>query len=244
LAVPESIGQSHGKSRNHTIAKSHHSAGRILWKLLVVLTLVITLAVVYLLREPLMTEAARLFIVDEALQPADAIVVLGDDNYPGDRARRAAELYQGRWAPKVVVSGRYLRPYANVAELMKRDVMESGVGEGAVVPLAHFAANTREEAYAVRNLIREERWRRVIVVTSNYHTRRSRYIFRRALDHDVEVRVAAAGDRDFMPAGWWNSRAGVRIFFRELMAWPVAVWEMWDPEEPPAGASRPAQAAP
>jgi uncharacterized SAM-binding protein YcdF (DUF218 family) len=209
-----------------------------------VLTLLLTLGVVYLLREPLMTEAARLFIVDEALQPADAILVLGDDNYTGDRARRAAELYNGRWAPKVVVSGRYLRPYANVAELMKRDAMQSGVAEGAVIPVAHFAANTRQEAFALRKLIREQRWRRVIVVTSNYHTRRTRYIFRRAMDKDVEVRVAAAADRDFNPAAWWQARAGTRIFFRELFAWPVAVWEMWDSQEPPAGAPAPSEAVP
>jgi vancomycin permeability regulator SanA len=206
--------------------------GGILLKLLALLLLLALAGAVYLLRRPLLRAAGEWFIVDELPQPYDAIVVLGDDNYPADRATRAAELYKERWAPRVIASGHYLRPYASVADLERRDLMERGVPAEAIVPFANFAANTREEAYAVRGLLRQKGWRRVLVVTSNYHTRRARYIYRRVLDPGMEGRVMAARDSGFDPGAWWESRFGLKVFFRECAAMLVTFVEMR--RKPPA----------
>lgn len=234
------------QSPNHSITKSPNSRGGILWKSLVVISLLLVLGTAYLLRKPLLTETAHLlFIVDEKLAPADAILILGDDNYFGDRARHAAKLYRERWAPRVIASGRYIRPYATVAELMRRDAAQHGVPNEHVIVLAHSAANTREEAGVLRRLIREQRWRRVIVVTSNYHTRRSRYICRRAFDPETELLVSAAADSGFDPAAWWQSRGSIKIFLREFFAWPVALWEMTgDQKDAPTPAPSTAPAVP
>jgi uncharacterized SAM-binding protein YcdF (DUF218 family) len=206
--------------------RSTPERGGILWKLLFLILLLLVAGVIYQLRGPLLTETARLLIVDEKLQPADAIIVLGDDNYPGDRARHAARLYRERWAPRVVASGRYLRPYASVAELIRRDLLQHGVPGEHIIAAAHGAANTREEAFAMRRLAQQERWHRIVVVTSNYHTRRSRYIFSRVMPPEIRVQVSAAQDSGFDPAAWWHSRGGVKTLAREFFAWPVAVWEM------------------
>jgi len=200
--------------------------GGILLKLLALLLLLALAGVVYLLRRPLLRAAGESLIVDESPQPSDAIVLLGDDNYPADRASRAAQLYKERWAPRVIASGRYLRPYASVADLERRDLIERGVAADAVVHFANFGANTREEAYAVRGLLRQKGWRRVLAVTSNYHTRRARYIYRRVLEPEMEVRVVAARDSEFDPSAWWESRTGLKIFFRECAAMLVALVEM------------------
>ena len=219
-------------ARAPAVCRSRQGGGIIL-KLLALLMCLFVLGAIYLLRRPLLREAAGLLIINEALQPSDAIVVLGDDNYPADRAARAAELYRDRWAPRVVASGRYLRPYASIADLERRDLVERGVDAAHVVHFPHNAANTREEAFALRELIEKQRWRRVMVVTSTYHTRRARYVFRRALDPATELRVVAARDAGFNPDAWWESRSGVKIFFRELLAWPVAWWEMRNSDKPP-----------
>jgi len=200
--------------------------------LLALLLLLALAGGVYLLRQPLLRAAGEWFIVDELPQPSDAIVVLGDDNYPADRATRAAELYKERWAPRVIASGRYLRPYASLADLERRDLIERGVPAEAIVHFANSGANTREEAYAVRGLLRQKGWRRVLLVTSNYHTRRARYIYRRVLDPGMEGRMVAARDSGFDPAAWWESRSGLKIFFRECVATLVAFVEMR--RKPPA----------
>lgn len=206
-------------------AERRAQRGGIIRRVLITLFVLLTLVCLYLLRGPILRGAAHLLITQDELEPADAIVVLGDDNYAGDRAARGAELFQARWAPMVVASGRYLRPYASVADLMARDLAERGVLPGAIIPLRHRAAGTREEAVAVSELARERRWRRLIVVTSNYHTRRARYIFRDVLGADFDIRVAPAADSQFDPRAWWQSREGCKIFARETAAWLLAVWE-------------------
>lgn len=207
--------------------------GGVILKTIALVATVGVLLALFLLRAPILRTAGGWLVVEDALQPSDAIVVLGDDNYAASRATRGAELFGERWAPKVVASGRYLRPYASIAELMRKDLTDRSVPESAVVVLASNGSNTREEAIAVRELMRKNRWRRIIVVTSSYHTRRARFIYRRVLDPADEVRVAPAADPDFDPQRWWQQRSGRKFAFMEAVGLVVAWWETRGPQEPP-----------
>jgi uncharacterized SAM-binding protein YcdF (DUF218 family) len=207
-------------------ALSRRQRGGIISKLLTVLFLLALLAGIYIFRVPMLRAAGNFWVVDDGAAPADAILILGDDNFEGDRASRAAELYRARWAPRVVASGRLLRPYASVADLMRRDLTARGVPADAVILFAHHAANTREEALALRGLAMERGWRHVLVVTSNYHTRRTRYIFRRVWPATSEFRVLPAQDVAFDPGAWWHSRIGIKLFFNETVGICVAAWEL------------------
>ena len=139
----------------------------------------VLLAVIYLLRHPLMRLVGSFWVVDESPEASDAIVILGDDNYAADRAARAAELFRSGRAPRIIASGRYLRPYASIAQLEEHDLTDRGVPPSAIVRLEHHAQNTRDEAIAISRLLSTRGWKRVLLVTSNYHTRRSRYICER-----------------------------------------------------------------
>jgi uncharacterized SAM-binding protein YcdF (DUF218 family) len=165
-------------------------------------------------------------VVDDPLEHSDAIVVLGDDDYSGDRAARAAELYRQGWAPVVVASGRMLRPYAGIAELEAHDLEADGVPQSAVVQFAQRAEDTREEAIALRGLFAQRGWRNVVIVTSNYHTRRARFIFSHVLPSDVQSRVASAPDSNYDPGGWWYYRQGIKLFSSECVSYLVARWEL------------------
>jgi uncharacterized SAM-binding protein YcdF (DUF218 family) len=207
-------------------ANSRTQRGGIVSKLLVLLMTLAAVAAIYSLRRPVLRAAGHFWVVNEAPDAADAIIILGDDNYLAERASRAAELYHAGWAPRVIASGRYLRPYASIAELMEKDLRDRGVPAEAIARFPHRAANTREEAFELRGLLRQHGWHRVLVVTSNFHTRRARYIFRRALPADIGIRIVAARDSGYDADAWWESRAGVRFFFHESVAFCLAVWEM------------------
>jgi uncharacterized SAM-binding protein YcdF (DUF218 family) len=201
-------------------------AGGIVFRLLFYLFLIALLLIVYLARHPLLRLAGGFWIVDESPQTSDAIVILGDDNYNGDRAAQAAELFKAGWAPLIVASGRYLRPYAGIAELESHDLVSHGVPESAIVLFAHRADDTREECIALGQLISSRGWKRILLVTSNYHTRRSEYICERAFPQGTALRVIAAPDSEYDPQNWWKSRTGLKIFFHEAIGFPVALWEM------------------
>jgi uncharacterized SAM-binding protein YcdF (DUF218 family) len=201
--------------------------GGILVKLMVLLFFAVFCGVLYLARHPILRFIAETWIVEDPLERADALIVLSDDNFYADRATRAVELFREGKAPLIVASGRRLRPNAGISELMEHDLVERGAPKDKVLRFAHDADNTREEAEALAKLAKERRWHSAIVVTSNYHTRRARYIFRRVFPQDIEVRIASARDGDFDPQHWWEKRKSEKELTLEFAGMAVAMWELW-----------------
>jgi uncharacterized SAM-binding protein YcdF (DUF218 family) len=200
--------------------------GGILSSLISLLFLIVFCFVLYAARRPILRLAGESWVVEDPLQQSDALLLLSDDNFFADRATRASELYRQKLAPVVVASGRRLRPSAGIAELMEHDLIERGVPKERIIRFPHDADNTREEAQALRALAVEKSWHSVIVVTSNYHTRRARYIFQRVFPESVTVRVASARDGEFDPEHWWENRKSLKDFTREVAAMVVAAWEL------------------
>ena len=200
--------------------------GGIIANLVALLFLVLFCAVVYVARHPILRFTAESWIVNEPAAHADAILVLGDDNFYGDRATEAAQLFRQGVAPVVVASGRRLRPGAGMSELIEHDLIERGVPKENVLRFPHDADNTREEAVALRRLAKEKGWKSVVVVTSNYHTRRVRYIFQKVFSPGAAVSVASARDGDFDPEHWWERRKSVKEFLGELVGMVAAMWEL------------------
>ena len=120
--------------------------GGIFFRLLFLMFFFGFLALLYVARHPVMRLAGQFWVVDEPVAQADALIVLGDDNYAGDRAFHAAELYREGVARVVVASGRMLRQNVSVADIMEHDLESFGVPAAAIVKLTHRAQNTREEA--------------------------------------------------------------------------------------------------
>jgi DUF218 domain len=205
---------------------SNEQRGGIFSRLLFLIGFVILLFFLYLIRAPILREYASFFIVDDAPQHSDAIIMLGDDNFKGDRAAHAAELFKAGWAPKVVASGRALRPYAGIAELEAHDLAADGVPESDIIRFSHSASDTHEECVFIGQLVAKNNWKRVIIVTSTYHTRRSRYICERTLPPGTILRMSAAKDSEFDPDDWWRTRNGLRIVFHESVGMIDSLWEM------------------
>ena len=200
--------------------------GGVLTSLVALLFVVALCAILYFARHPILRFAAESWVVDEPLEHADALVVLSDDNFYADRATHAAQLFREGVAPTVVASGRRLRPNAGISELMEHDLVERGVPREKIVRLSHDADSTKEEAASAAKLAQEMHWKRIVVVTSNYHTRRARYIFSRVFPTAITVKVASARDGSFDPERWWEKRESIKLFAHELAGMVVAVWEV------------------
>jgi len=200
--------------------------GRIFLNLIILLFLVIFCFALYLVRHPLLRFMAESWIIEDTLDKADALIVLGDDNFYADRVTRAAQLFREGKAPLVVASGRRLRPNAGIAELMEHDLVERGVPRDKIIRFSHDGDSTLEEAQSLVRIVKERKWHSVIVVTSNFHTRRARYIFLHVFPQGMAVRVASARDGDFDPEDWWTRRESIKRLTREFAGMVVAVWEL------------------
>ena len=78
------------------------------------------------------------------------------------------------------------------------------------------ATSTREEAKAFKREFEAANVRRIILVTSNYHTRRAATLMRQYAP-EIRIIAVAAPDPAFTPGGWWKSRDGQKMFLYEWM---------------------------
>ena len=199
--------------------------GGIFFRLIFLIFILAVCALLYLARVPLLRLAGEFWVVDEPPETSDVIVVLSGDNYDAERATRAASLFKSGMAPRVVATGRALRSYATTTDLMKRDLIEHGVPETAIVPFTHKADDTRDEAAVVSEFVASHGWKKILLVTSNYHTRRSQYIYEHTLPSNDQLLTVAAPDSDYDPNYWWKTRTGVKIFFHEFGGYLITLWE-------------------
>lgn len=132
--------------------------------------------------------------VDDGPRNADVIVVLGGK--APERADRAAELFLAGDAPKILVSG------ADDALDNRRVLVARGVPQSAIL-LEDQSQSTRQNAQFSLPLLRSLGARRVVVVTSWYHSRRALRCFRHyGGELEFYSRPAHAG----FARGEWRSR--------------------------------------
>lgn len=111
----------------------------------------------------------KFLCVDSGPAQADAMVVLGGGS--AERPERAAELFKERATPRLIVSG------WGDCEINRQLLIEDGVPAN-VIEMETRSRTTRENAQFTVKLLREQKLRRVILVTSWYHSRRALACFR------------------------------------------------------------------
>ena len=126
-------------------------------------------------------------LVDRA-RPADVIVVLGSQVYPGGRAgpslsRRAdhaAALYHQGYADHVICSGGFTKPEPkSEAQVACERVVEAGVPREATI-LEERATSTEENAAFTAAIMRDRRWRSAVIASDGFHLLRATWMFQHA----------------------------------------------------------------
>ena len=156
-------------------------------------------------------------VEDDGPAKADAVVVLGGDQW-GMRLETAARLVRLGFAPVVLISGAPAAYGANEADLAIPYIVHQGYPAEWFVALRNQAMSTREECFLLLPELRRRGVRSVILVTSDFHTARAARIFRaaeRALGYRLEMRVVPAPDRYFHAGSWWRNREGRKTALNE-----------------------------
>jgi uncharacterized SAM-binding protein YcdF (DUF218 family) len=157
---------------------------------------------------------------DEPPGRADVILVLAGDA-SGGRILKGGELVREGYAPKAIVSGPEVYG-VHECELAIALAERAGYPASYFVHFEHGAHSTAEEAQDAAPLLRSMGAKHVLLVTSDFHTRRAGRIFRAAMP-DIAFDVVGADDAHFTPNGWWKDREGRKTFVTEWMK-TVAAW--------------------
>jgi len=184
---------------------------RSLWSGVFILIALALLVVV--LRTQILSALGGYLVQADSPQKADAALVLAGDGW-GNRILAAAELARDGYVPKVLVSGPDGAYGNHECDLAIPFAVKHGYPASYFVHVEHEGRSTLAEAKVVLIEIRRMGIKRLLVVTSNFHTRRSGFIFRK-LAPDLTILVVAAPDKNFTPDGWWHNREGQKTFLLE-----------------------------
>lgn len=175
---------------------------------------------------PALRLIGRALVVEDALAPADAIVVMAG-GIP-TREATAAGLHRRGWAPVVVLSNDFTPD--RVRELIALGVRrldyqgesrlaleKYGVPPDAIVALSVPVKTTEAELRLVAEAARARGWRRIILVTSPEHSRRVKLVWTREASVGIEGLVALVKEDDFPGDGWWRKRRQAEAVLHEYL---------------------------
>ncbi len=184
---------------------------------------VVVVIAIWAAHTSILRESAALWVVNDKLEPADAIAVLGrGEQLP--RLLVAASLYKKGLADKILVANvkpgpleelGIVRPYADWA---RHILLARGVPEGAVVGFGADVSSTLEESRALADWAKHTGARSIIVPTESFASRRYRWI----LNHELapvgaRAIIDAHNPLEYNGNDWWRHEEGLIDFENEVV---------------------------
>ena len=162
--------------------------------------------------------------LEDTGETADCILVLGSIKAAQYRVPVAVDAYRAGRASKILMCGGKLREFPDgkytEAEHMRRAALKLGVTEESII-LENSSQNTVENIrFALRELQRTfgmDQVRRVLLVTTAYHMRRSLAIARHYLPAHIAVIPCPADDNNTRRDNWMNTPVGMKRAKAEAM---------------------------
>ena len=167
----------------------------------------------------LATPAAEFLIVRAEPARAEVVLVLSGASVYDERLRHGISVFREGRARALVLTndglrGRWSRRrQANLTsvERAKDALIDAGIPQERLVLLEPRVTSTYDEAETVRGYVEQSGVKRILVVTSPYHSRRALWVFRRVLEPlgvQVGIESPLPGEQSPLPGRWWLSRLG------------------------------------
>lgn len=162
--------------------------------------------------------AGRRLVVDTP-QPSDVILVLAGET--DRRPAHALKLLDQGYGRRVVIDVPAATSVFGFTQVeLARKYIEN-LPESALVGICPIVGlSTREESHDAERCMADEVGARVLIVTSDFHTRRALSIFRHEV-HGKSFSVAATRDVRQFGSRWWTNRQWAKTCFDE---WLRLVW--------------------
>jgi len=160
--------------------------------------------------------SGQYLIIDQP-QHADAILVLAGET--DRRPARALELQAQGYAPLVIIDvPEGARIYNRTQIQIAQDWVNTLPGRDSIRLCPTYGLSTKDESHDARSCLDNARAGSVLLVTSDYHTRRALAIFQRELVPRT-FSVAAARDSTQFGEHWWERRQWSKVNLDEWLRW-------------------------
>lgn len=180
---------------------------------------------VYLWPSRVLVPLGEFIVVKDPEERCDVIVVLSGGVV--DRSLAAADAYKKGLSQRILITRDKVSE--DYYELKKRGVnfpeprdlerliLESlGVPGASIATIDQFVDSTLEEAELVRGFLIKNRYKSAVLVTSSFHSRRARAVFRKVLQ-GTGIKVVSYPSRysRFKPENWWQDRKAIQALVLE-----------------------------
>jgi len=166
--------------------------------------------------------AARLLVVKADIAAPDVIVVLSGSSTYVERASRAANLYSEGRAPLILLTDDGLiggwdhREDRNLHyyEMTAQRLQQLGVPKDRIQVIPGLASGTYEETLLIRDYATSHNLKRILIVTSAYHSRRALWSIRHACEGSgIEIGIDSPAPGWQTPTlwRWWTKRWGWKV---------------------------------
>ena len=162
--------------------------------------------------------SARFLVIDNP-QRSDVIVVLAGDT--DSRPKRAVELFDRGFDDRLMVdvpAGERVFGFTEL-ELAQRWIQTLPHAEAITICPTH-GLSTKTEAKDVASCLTGHGWHNVLIVTSDFHTRRALSTFSRELP-GYQFSVAASHQEHEFGVNWWRHRQWAKV---NLDEWLRLMW--------------------
>ena len=178
--------------------------------------------------QPILSSYAEFYTVNNATSGADAIVVLSGGK--ASRIPHALNLFAENYAPRLLLTDekkrslRFAHLFSTNEEIAQAmiDELKLSVPIITVASLKGGATSTFDEAYDLRKFSEAEGFKRLILVTDAFHTRRAYHAFQTVFSgSEIRLEMSAAQNDIFNESNWWTSDQGISAYVLESIKYPV-----------------------
>ena len=171
---------------------------------------------------------AEFFTVNNATSGADAIVVLSGGK--ATRIPHALNLFADGYAPRLFLTDekklnvRFVHLFSTNEEIAQAmiDELKLSVPIITVPSLKGGATSTFDEAYDLLKFSEKEGFRKLILVTDAFHTRRAYHAFQTVFaGTEIRLEMSAAQNDIYDETNWWTSDKGISAYVLESIKYPV-----------------------
>ena len=192
-----------------------------------VISFILLLFLIWLFLAPFLAEK---LIIEEPLEKADAILVLGGSHTYVERTQKAAELFKKGVAQKIYLTddgeqagwSQVEQRNPPFVELARKSLIAQGVAAENIEILEPQVTGTIYEARILSEKAKSANLKSLLIVTSAYHTRRAFSTFQRIFTEnnqptELGITSPPTGEQTPPPYRWWLSKFGWQIVAGEYV---------------------------
>jgi uncharacterized SAM-binding protein YcdF (DUF218 family) len=192
------------------------------WRLIRYAIYFVVLLTLFLCRAPILRGLGNWLINEDKLEKADVIVLLGGNSF--ERAPEVKRIFEMNYAKEIVCTGsavshqlQSLGMNITEAQNSKKYLVKIGVPDSCIMAF-NQGTSTIEEARELKKMFMKKGYKKVILVSSKFHTARVHKYFNKEFEGSgIKLIVRGAMPLNYKLETWWHSEEGLLFVNNEYV---------------------------